>query len=1008
MCFFDVLDTLESNDLDEGSKVAFAPVDVPSIDNGNIPVDSTIAVLCDSVADVSPFDNIAPVDAIDSVDVVAPFDGTVSIAGNFAPFDTVRPMDFDSVESIAVNAPIEDKNGEDYGTCQRVEFLSWNFNISLIKGSIFGNLNPSSETIYEQQPALWRKKPAYRENIKGEILFSMNGLERKRCPVCNSNKMFRITDLYNHANSSHSQYKFHSLNAAKKEFKIGNRCAWAVYLPELLNPQPRWNDLLNHLQTLWIGVPVFQRRLFHVWNVVYHYLDFREKRILYMLNKLFYKHFRPKNVDLGKAICNLSNSALKLSKVRLLLNCNTVRWEHINSRIEYFFQFRSDTISRISQDLPLDVGVSYDSKYGLVSIKMVATEPRFRMASFELNNIGFNMRNPPSVQLYARSNGSDKGKAVGVLEDKYFLCWSKLEETWCLEMDWNCIACKFPPTNPMFLKHEGSCGVLCLYFNLEEGFFDLNNLVQLGLMSNFGMIVNNNHKQYLFSSFQVTSASSSDEFCLRDSSISSVFVSSDFISETEPKLTWFDLNSTNFINYGRNIGFLQTVSQPLRMPLNSKDFIIQAPEKGTYLQIVDDWRPEIVSLICNGLKNFSGYWKVAYFDLFAPKTDGYVEHPYILPKPHKVTLYFRKSGSPLRYFSHSGMYYYEALDESCLSIIKHTRELLQMDFNCELNWINVNFYFDEKSQILLHADHQCNSGWENQEEIIITLCVMGKKMMLFKRNSTDETVHVLHSENQLYIMKGIQKTFKHAKMKGSLKSRKLRGLFPELQHLTDFSHISVVFRNLKDWDHKESIRELSTHVKFSWSNLNELQMHWMTAPTYIGLHLDEPVGYCWPSRYHMWRFGAFRSLIGGFCNLNGKIVAVIDNVYGNTFGEKVCEYLGHASSTSKLSAYNRQMVITAQSLQPIRYYLGHKSSNCDAPSKGYKLMGLYYVLNFVVVPFVGEDIAQKYGNGFKKRKLITKKSYQWRFTLLNGSDFSCLSDEMKQSIVKNCCEKLKI
>ncbi len=28
---------------------------------------------------------------------------------------------------------------------------------------------------------------------------------------------------------------------------------------------------------------------------------------------------------------------------------------------------------------------------------------------FELNNIGLNMRNLISVQLYARSNGSDKG-----------------------------------------------------------------------------------------------------------------------------------------------------------------------------------------------------------------------------------------------------------------------------------------------------------------------------------------------------------------------------------------------------------------------------------------------------------------------------------------------------------------------------------------------------------------------------------------------------------------------
>lgn len=300
--------------------------------------------------------------------------------------------------------------------------------------------------------------------------------------------MFKFPDLYNHAKASHSNYIVHSLHSGNQEFNIGNRCAWAVYLPQLLDIQPKWKELLNHLQVLWKEGPVFLGNLFNIWNVIYHYLDFREKRILVMFNKSFYMNFRSNNIQLGKAICSLSNSALRLTKVCLLMNCNKVRWDHLHSGIEYFLKFNANSIWKISKNLPLDVGIQYNSKYHSVSIRMVATEPRFRMASHKLNNVGFNMNTIPSVELFARTNGNDNGRAVGILRDEYYLCWSKLEGTWCLERDWKCELCTSSSKESIYSTHDGGCGVICLYFNLEEGFFDLNNIAQLSLMSNFGTV----------------------------------------------------------------------------------------------------------------------------------------------------------------------------------------------------------------------------------------------------------------------------------------------------------------------------------------------------------------------------------------------------------------------------------------------------------------------------------------------------------------------------------------
>ena len=159
----------------------------------------------------------------------------------------------------------------------------------------------------------------------------------------------------------------------------------------------------------------------------------------------------------------------------------------------------------------------------------------------------------------------------------------------------------------------------------------------------------------------------------------------------------------------------------------------------------------------------------------------------------------------------------------------------------------------------------------------------------------------------MYIMKEIQNTFQHAKVAHSLKSKDIK-LFPELHELKDFSHISLICRNIKNWDNFHSQPELCSPVTIKWNQVNELEYLWNKEQHYFGLKIEESIGHVWLSQYHMTQFRAFGCLVGEFHSFNNYIAAIIDSVYGNYYKQDNLIYLGQATVKPELSRYNKKML----------------------------------------------------------------------------------------------------
>jgi hypothetical protein len=62
------------------------------------------------------------------------------------------------------------------------------------------------------------------------------------------------------------------------------------------------DQLVALFEELWKEGYSFCGELFHVWGIIYHHLDFREKRILVLFNKGFYMSFHSYNQKLGKQL----------------------------------------------------------------------------------------------------------------------------------------------------------------------------------------------------------------------------------------------------------------------------------------------------------------------------------------------------------------------------------------------------------------------------------------------------------------------------------------------------------------------------------------------------------------------------------------------------------------------------------------------------------------------------------------------------------------------------------
>ncbi len=451
---------------------------------------------------------------------------------------------------------------------------------------------------------------------------------------------------------------------------------------------------------------------------------------------------------------------------------------------------------------------------------------------------------------------------------------------------------------------------------------------------------------------------------------------------------------------GTPIGYWNNPKNSINLPLNSTTLTVLTPTIGSYFQFIDFWHPDLVKNLQQQLQNLNIPWKLAYYDLFAPVYDGHKLDKDVLPKPRKVCLHFRAPGGPKFYYPHPpNKYAFEAIEESELPIVTSVRETLAKDLNLSFNFTSIILYFDETCQILPHRDGPQQIEYETEKEIIVTLCVHGPKLLFLIHDQSKQKLYFLHKPNQLYIMKGIQNTFQHAKVAHSLKSKEIIRLFPELCGLKDFSHISFICRNIKNWDNLNPQLELWTAVTIKWNSLHELQFFWNKGQHYFGLKPEEPIGHIWLSRYHMVQFGAIGCFVGGFHSLEKYIAAIIDSVYGNYYKQDRLFYFGHAVVTPKLSCYNKKMLFNAQDEIGIRLYVTENSVHPLKPEKGIKLIGEYHVVNAKLMKFSGKDIASHYGRGFTPNIDNKKeKQFQWQFELLPKTHFALLDQSQKNQI----------
>jgi hypothetical protein len=454
------------------------------------------------------------------------------------------------------------------------------------------------------------------------------------------------------------------------------------------------------------------------------------------------------------------------------------------------------------------------------------------------------------------------------------------------------------------------------------------------------------------------------------------------------KWSWEERVTPFFATGGDPIGFWRQVNKPVYLPAGSSTMCISARNPKCWFEFNSNWEPKLCSQLANALKASPIPWQLAYYDLFAPEVIK--DNVTVLPKPQKLALHFRADDGPKYYFPHPpGHYAFQSQHESSFPLVKQLREAMEKELGYRINWISILLYFDEKCQILPHGDCDQQIGYEHQQEIVATLCLYGPKLMCIACKETDEKLYFLHQPNQVYVMKGIQQTHLHSKRADPFTNRELLNLFPQLRYLKDKSHISMIFRHVKNWDDRPAVPQLYTPVQVHWENLGELRVLWNKHDGYFGLKAEEPVGHEWKSRYDMNHYGSFKGLICGFDTLNERICAIIDNVYGNTYIGTTLHYWGHASKDVFLKSYNRIMLLNCLDSIGIRLYVGANSKHLMAKKDRFVFVGLYYVIDFKLKPFSGIHVAKDYGKGFSgKRKDKKPKKYQWQFLLIPQTEYN--------------------
>jgi SAD/SRA domain len=228
----------------------------------------------------------------------------------------------------------------------------------------------------------------------------------------------------------------------------------------------------------------------------------------------------------------------------------------------------------------------------------------------------------------------------------------------------------------------------------------------------------------------------------------------------------------------------------------------------------------------------------------------------------------------------------------------------------------------------------------------------------------------------------------HEKIKGKLhRIPAYSSFWPEVHSsFSETSHVAVIFRELGP---ARGTKAKYFPVQVHWNrDCAEVDMSSISPlPPYQGLIPEEPVGIVWKDRAKMAHMGAHGVPISGIYSTGLVVYSVIDN--GDQQNEHRQDgttlYCGHGSNDMRLQGLNKSLANTGCTQQPIRFYVGSKSSHPGSPKVGYCLLGIRYIVSFAITPY--NRVRQSYGalgplaDRFCTNDKPSSFQYQWTFEL---------------------------
>lgn len=404
---------------------------------------------------------------------------------------------------------------------------------------------------------------------------------------------------------------------------------------------------------------------------------------------------------------------------------------------------------------------------------------------------------------------------------------------------------------------------------------------------------------------------------------------------------------------------------------------VSVPIGGGCVDFYKRWRPEITMRALEFVYNSGLKWSVSYFNTFSSRNNDME----CLPKPQKMVFSWRSRTGPRLYEAHGhNMLVYRSRSEEKYPFLKELRQLLEVDFGCELNFMQLLLYFDGEACIKPHSDDYQLAGSVGEEKIV-TVCLYGRRLLKVQDRLSQKSVSFMHYEGSVYVMDGLQDSTVHSKLRYM---KKVAEFFSDIPLSEEPVHIVIVGRLLKEAK-KGLTATLFCEVVVDWGNLNNVRAAYYTGEAaYQGQKSDEPIGTLWNSRWDMNHHGAHKGVISAFGLYRTWVSSVIDNCSKlNSHSMDSIVFSGHAATSVLPKGCNKAMLQTMIDSQPVRLYIGNASSCPSAPSKGYLLQGVYYIRNAYVEDNPEPTFVYK-AQGFSNQTNASTPKYRpfiWKYEL---------------------------